>query len=109
MNPISLRISEALDARVEAAAKASGLSKQDIMKLAMDAGLKWLANNSYDVTREIQAVDLIGTLHQLVHEVIPQLIAHRAARDAKVTGLPPPQSRVAEPATPYKVKRVKKH
>lgn len=109
MNPISIRLSEALDARINAAASATGLSRNDIIKLSIDAGLKWMERNHYDTTRPLSdesqkelLTDIIAQLNALLHTASDRII--RLQQDAAAATAPNRASLAlaAEDPVPYR-------
>jgi Ribbon-helix-helix protein, copG family len=93
MNPISIRISADLDARIERAAKKSGFSKNDIIKLTIDAGLKWLAANDYTLTGNANPQPLIDAILAAIDQHLSTGTNYRG----RYPGTSPPDPRLNEP------------
>ncbi len=83
MNPINIRLPEALLARITQAAEASDLSKNDIIKLALDAGLRWMERNQYDMTKPLSDESRL----ELLNEIIAQLQALLGTAERRIITL----------------------
>lgn len=73
MTPKSIRLSEALDSRIKEAAGLTGLSDNDVIKLALDAGLRWLAKNDWDIHSGIFSQKDMEELLQSIREAVVRI------------------------------------
>jgi enolase len=80
---IQIRLPNALMDRIEAAAAASALSKNDIIKLALDIGLKILADNGYDLTKGIPSREMEEFYKQKIVEAYDDIVQDLLARTGK--------------------------
>jgi predicted DNA-binding protein len=77
-----IRLPDTIYNRIEAAAKASGLSKNDIIKMALDAGLRLIEANDYDIAKPITNKPFLDNLFEIILHLLDQVKEEGAARDA---------------------------
>ena len=80
---MQIRLPNALLARIAEASNASGLSKNDIIKLALDIGLKILADNGYDLTKGIPSREMEEFYKQKIVEAYDDIVKDLLARTEK--------------------------
>lgn len=94
-----LRIPRSLDLQLIEAARRSGMSKQDIVRHAIAAGLKWLQQNDYDLTRPLDESillrSIITELQSLLDTATARVVQFSAAAES------PALPMAAEAQTPY--------
>jgi hypothetical protein len=78
---VSLRMPDALVARVEAAAHARGVSPSSLMRAFIAAGL----DRSYAAVTESELASELGALRQLVEEIAERLGSAQPVPDAPAT------------------------
>jgi hypothetical protein len=85
-----VRLHNALDAQLSKAADVSGLAKNDVLKLALDIGLKILADNGYDLTKGVPSREmeefLKKTILELVDDTVKDLNERLEAKGFKMPG-----------------------
>jgi len=85
-----VRLHNALDAQLTKAADAAGLAKNDILKIALEAGLKILADNNYDLTKGVPSREMEDFLKKTILEMVDDNVRDLDERlTAKGVKLPP--------------------
>lgn len=66
MAQTQVRLPDVLMERITTASKKASMSKNDIIKLALEAGLKWLAEKDYDLTKSTETELLVEELKAIL-------------------------------------------
>lgn len=91
MAQLQIRFPDQLMERVNRASEASGLSKNDIIKLALQSGLTWMERNNYDLTQPLTDESRSALLAEIISQLqsLLQTAEHRIIRmEDQSPGLP---------------------
>lgn len=74
MAQTQIRFDDALFERITTAHEKTGISKNDIIRLTIEAGLKWLEANDYDLTASMDAQPLLDELMEVIEAAAARLL-----------------------------------
>ncbi len=70
MAQLQIRFPDDLMARISAAANQTHLSKNDVIRLCIEAGLKWMAHNNYNLTATADPQPLIDEIKRALEKLL---------------------------------------